>query len=345
MNHIVKRGESLWSIAKSDLGDPTLWPQIARLNVLRSPYRLLIGQRLYMPERHLLRASSPPSQSHTHSSGTGMLAQNKASTLPGRSFLFVVVREVLPNAKLVRKVIALPETDVMAMMVNRPDLFGFHPRGPNSSTTYGEHALGDILSRYISASDKPGGAPNFEGTSWYIDVAKLGRAGAIIHPTETIIRDLDRLAKLHPHLAARIAKLKSVIDAIEGEVLIEGKVPPSAIQTAEAAARELKALAFMSKGARVLGWFGIAFTVYDLGAATVDSVQSHSIRPISAEAVRQVGGWGGAWAGMGMGFAAGAAFGIETGPGALLTGMAGGIFFGWRGYKLGDSVAKKINPN
>ena len=42
---------------------------------------------------------------------------------------------------------------------------------------------------------------------------------------------------------------------------------------------------------------------------------------------------------------AGAAVGIETGPGALLTGLAGGLFFGAVGFWAGDKVADTISPN
>jgi hypothetical protein len=166
-----------------------------------------------------------------------------------------------------------------------------------------------------------------------------------IHSTAEIIGDLDRLARLDPSLASRIERLKSVIDSVEGEVLVEGRVPKGAVQTAEAAARELKTLSMMSKGAKVLGVVGVVFTVYDLGSAGVESVQKNSVKPIAAETIRQVGGWGGAWAGMKLGFLGGAAVGIETGPGALLTGLAGGIVFGYLGYKAGDAIADKISPN
>jgi hypothetical protein len=166
-----------------------------------------------------------------------------------------------------------------------------------------------------------------------------------IHSTAEIIKDLDRIARLNLALATRIATLKSRIDSVEGEVLLEGIAPKGAVQTAKAAARELETLSMMSKGAKVLGFLGIVFTVYDLGSASVQSVQAHSVKPISAESIRQVGGWGRAWAGMKLGFAGGAAVGIETGPGALLTGLAGGMIFGFAGYWAADKIADAISPN
>jgi len=69
------------------------------------------------------------------------------------------------------------------------------------------------------------------------------------------------------------------------------------------------------------------------------------MKPISAEVVRQAGGWGSAVAGMKIGAATGAALGIETGPGALLTGLVGGIVFGAAGYYGADWVADFIDEN
>jgi hypothetical protein len=64
----------------------------------------------------------------------------------------------------------------------------------------------------------------------YIDVKKARAAGVTIHSIEEVVKDLDRLAAEHPHLRARIDKLKKVITEVEGEVLLEGNVPgPGAI--------------------------------------------------------------------------------------------------------------------
>jgi LysM domain len=54
-------------------------------------------------------------------------ARQQAFTLPGRAYFFFVAQEVAEREKLVRKVVALPPTGVEAMIVNRPDLFGFRP--------------------------------------------------------------------------------------------------------------------------------------------------------------------------------------------------------------------------
>lgn len=355
MRYIVQPRDSLWSIAKHQLGDAARWPELARLNSIAPPYRLLIGQVLTVPmETYVWRPSANglggSSQAYgpvwTYGTTPTTEAATPATTIPVRGFVFVVIEEIEQGAKLVRKVVALPESDAAWYIVNNPDKFGFRPRAPGSSVSLGEHAMGNTLSKYISASNKPAGAPNFEGTSWVIDVNKAKASGAVIHSTKDIIKDLDRLAQsAEPALAARIAKLKSVIQSMEGEVLIEGTVPANAVKSAKAAMSEAKLLAGMTKGARVIGFVGIVLSAYDIGKATAQSYQEASIRPLAAESIRQAGGWGMGWAGFKIGAAAGAVLGVETGPGLLATGLVGGLIFGVAGYFGADWVADKIHAN
>src|SRR5262249_51927355 len=132
-------------------------------------------------------------------------------------------------------------------------------------------------------------------------------------------------------------KLKQVITTIEGEALLEGKVPASAIKSGGAMA--------LTRGLRFVQVVGMVLTVYDVSKATVKSVKQNSFKPITTEGIRQVGGWGGALAGMKIGGLAGAALGIETGPGAILTGFAGALIFGTAGYFGADWLADKIDEN
>ncbi len=49
--YVVKRGDSLWRIAKNQLGDPYRWPEILRLNrsMIADPDEIDIGWRLHLP--------------------------------------------------------------------------------------------------------------------------------------------------------------------------------------------------------------------------------------------------------------------------------------------------------
>ena len=84
-------------------------------------------------------------------------------------------------------------------------------------------------------------------------------------------------------------------------------------------------------------------TAYDFEQATEKSFKAKSVKPISAEVIRQAGGWGGAIAGFKIGGLGGAAVGIETGPGAIITRLIGGIIFGSAGYFGADWVADHID--
>ena len=183
--------------------------------------------------------------------------------------------------------------------------------------------------------------------------------------------------EVNPHLKNRITTLMNRIKNVEGELLIEGSVPKNAVKkvsnvhsayilTAEELTTkralgliteaeylsELKSLTksyerlkIVGRAGRVITVIGVVFTAVELAEAGQKSYAQNSFKPIAAESIRQVGGWGGAIAGGEIGFLVGAALGIESGPGLFVTGAIGAIIFGAAGYAGADWVADWVDDN
>ena len=241
--------------------------------------------------------------------------------------------------KLVRKV-AFPKADLSAAELERilrPDKYGFTPRNPSSNVSIGRHVGQNMTdSKFISASEHPQGAPRFEGDPYWIDAAKAEAAGVKIHEADAIAKDLDRvMGKVKdPDLLARLKTIKELSQVADREVLLEGHIPASAIKSAGAMS--------LTRGLRVVEGVGIVLSLYDLGKAAQESKKEKSIVPIAKETVRQSGGWAGAWAGAEIGGAGGALVGIESGPGAIVTGAVGALIFGTAGFFGADWACEKV---
>lgn len=291
------------------------------------------------------------------------------SVFPARGFLFVVF-EQLPEIgakNIIRKVAVVPQN------------FALQPINPLGRLTAAQHALGISpgQSQWLSGSNRPFGAANFKGKPLLINTAKIAKGGGRIVTTMGLIADLQRHAIRNPSTTSQVNRLINAITHIEGEVLVEGSTPPRSARplrashnryvkaaetlweqfdTKKITRAELKtglsSLDDAYKGARVVGRVGrvvtvvgVVFTAVDIGQATHRSIELRSIKPIAAETIRQVGGWGSAIAGAKVGGLVGAAFGIETGPGAIVTGAIGAIIFGAAGYFGADWVADHISEN
>lgn len=274
--------------------------------------------------------------------------------MPARAFFFIVVEEAGKDGFLVRKIYASDKSPYMKQMnlaplqelsELTPERYGMLPKGPNAPYTIAEHVMGNgkNISQYISTSSIfPQGSPRFDGRSIFIDINKAQQSGLKLVTTTEILVELENYKKSNPHLSKRIDQIAGYVRDIDKEVLIHGKkVPASAIFNPNS----LKLTESVVRTARVVQVLGIAFTAYDLTQASRESIEIGSARPISAELVRQAGGWGMAWAGFKVGGVAGAAVGIESGPGAIATGLIGGIIFGAAGYFGADWVADHIYEN
>jgi hypothetical protein len=370
-DYIVQHGDTLIQIAWRQLGRADRWPEIARLNHLRNPNLILIGQRLVLPDLRppVAQASiTPQTQQRGEPADTGT-PQIPANVALARGFLFVVFEQLpeVGTGRIIRKVAAIPRD------------FSMVAANPLGSLSPAEHALNlnPGASQFLSASNRPFGAPSINGRPLLLDVAKIRQAGGQIYSVQDVVQDLERFAAENPASRQQVDRLISTIRDIEGEVLIEGGVPASSATRPSAAhdayvrsaedlwaefsanrmtrvqlQEELAALERAYSRARVVGRVGrvltvvgVVVTLADVAQAVERSRHQNSFRPLEAEVVRQVGGWGAALGGAKIGAAVGAAFGIETGPGAILSGALGAIVFGAAGYFGADWVADHISPN
>jgi len=272
--------------------------------------------------------------------------------MPARAFFFVVVDEVGRDGFLVRKIYASPSSPYLSKMNLSPlkqmselypEKYGLHPKSFEATTSVAEHVMGANKSPYISTSSIfPDGSPRFEGREIFIDIEKAKASGAKLISTEEIVTALRQYQTQNPHLSKRIEKITSYVRDIDKEILVHGeRIPAKAVFNPKSLGTTSKIIAT----ARVVQVIGVVLTAYDLEQASEKSYQAKSVKPISAEVIRQAGGWGGAIAGFKVGGAAGAAVGIETGPGAIITGLVGGIIFGSAGYFGADWVADHIDKN
>ena len=365
--YIVKRGDTLWSIAREVLGDATRWQQISRLNFSSKSSRLFVGQRLRLPD---YRDGIFGKGALQKPLCTTDAMQLPASLALARGFMFVVFEQLpeVGTSSVIRKTRRVPKVAVL------PQDFTIMPRNPLGKMSLAEHAIGNNLpdSQLLSVSERPFGAANFNEEPLLLDVAKIEEAGGRVYSVSEVVDDLKRFAAENPRSKAQITKLISTIENIEREALVEGGAPPGSIKKlskthqsyVKAAEKlwdkyknnqisrgqleeELAGLEKIYSKARMVGRVGRVFTVIGIILTTVDmsvaarkSINQRSFRPIRDESIRQTGGWSGVLIGAKIGGRLGLMFGIETGPGAIVCGAVGTIIFGAIGYFSADWVAK-----
>ncbi|MGI4829810.1 MAG: hypothetical protein ACRYFU_16690 [Janthinobacterium lividum] len=279
---------------------------------------------------------------HPYNAGGSLQTYEKRTPLiPARAYLFFVMDEFDPfTKKLTRKVgvsVHSPVTPEEAVRILDPETHGISARVPgDTNVPLGRHVLGTTKSRFISTSDLPDGSPRMEGETVWIDVKKLEAAGVTLYREGAIQADLDRIkAKAkNPEFVAKLERIRELSRDVDKEVVLEGFVPPAAIKGASA----MK----LTRAFRVVEGVGLILSAYDLAKAGHESYQTKSVVPLAEETIRQSGGWAGAWAGAEIGGAGGAVLGIETGPGALVSGAVGALIFGTAGFFGADWATKRI---
>lgn len=215
-------------------------------------------------------------------------------------YLFVFFEEparqgILTRTTTVLKALQFPY-EMKDEITQNPRKYGIVPTsefakaGEHIVTRPAEHALGAKPSIFTSASQLPdGGAPNITGNArFYIDIEIARKYGAEIVTPEQLISDLKTLLHEKPHLESRITRLISAIQNVERETLVKGRIPSGAIM----AESEIAALGKIGKFCKGLFVLGIGLTAYDMGKATLTSIERRSYKPVAAETIRQAGGWG-----------------------------------------------------
>ncbi|HET7461673.1 MAG TPA: FlgT C-terminal domain-containing protein [Longimicrobium sp.] len=107
--HTVRRGDTLWDLARQYLADPFLWPEIFRLNtdVVRDPARIYPNERLVLPPG--VAAVGPSEPEHTVFLRTGGdTPRDRLTILPAGTAEFPVVR----TGDFYRAGFVVPEGDV-----------------------------------------------------------------------------------------------------------------------------------------------------------------------------------------------------------------------------------------
>ncbi len=233
--YVVRRGDTLIKIAERMLGRATRWPEIAALNHLRNSDILYVGEKLNLPDPMGTTGPSSLAGQAGTTQGIGGSLQMPATMSIGRGFIFVLFEQLpeVGTTHLVRKLnVAILPKD-----------FSLPPSNPLMNLTPAEHALGydKLGSQLISASNRPFGAPNFQGQGTtrlfgppssgavIIDTGKVIQAGGKIITSAELIADLQRHAFVNPTTAARVKTLINAIRTLEGETLIAGGVPAKGV--------------------------------------------------------------------------------------------------------------------
>jgi LysM repeat protein len=93
--HVVRRGDTLWDLARQYLSDPFMWPEIFRLNtdVVRDPRWIYPNERLVLPPGATAANTAQREPEHTvFYQGPRNTARDRLTILPAGSAEYPVVR-------------------------------------------------------------------------------------------------------------------------------------------------------------------------------------------------------------------------------------------------------------
>jgi RHS repeat-associated protein len=224
-----------------------------------------------------------------------------------------------------------------------PDIMrsGYATSGVGSPAQVAFFQEGVVGRPYFPASTTlPYGAPGIQGQPLWINL-NSSAANVEIITNPQIIADARRIGV--PPALIEMYQANQLRG--EGEILFRGNIGPSAISPTMPPSVQGGATMVLMRGTQGLTVIAAAGTGYRMGTSIDQSVQQGSFAPVAAQTIREVGGWGGAIAGAKLGGAVGTALGIETGPGAILTGLGGAIIGGTAGYFGADWVADRVHKN
>jgi LysM repeat protein len=84
MTYTVKSGDSLSAIARDVIGNIDLWPNIARLNSISSPYVIKPGQVLQLPDNAAsIKVTPAPAMALPVASGSTTITNNTSTSFWG----------------------------------------------------------------------------------------------------------------------------------------------------------------------------------------------------------------------------------------------------------------------
>src|SRR5713226_8420190 len=97
--YIVQYGDSLWTISEKILRNSARWKEIARLNNLKTPSQLYVGQILILPTKKNPKTAPPSSKNGFSFLLNNGLSSHRIVGYPARAFFFIVADEINPFGK------------------------------------------------------------------------------------------------------------------------------------------------------------------------------------------------------------------------------------------------------